>query len=236
MIHIKKGTPPKGLLDYKKSPHAVYSPPSDVKEIWRDALLKEQGNLCAYTMERIEPGFMWEDNKPTNRPKVKLEHINPQNGDKDNDLNHFNVVAVCNGNEGDVQKNQYADTRKGEDSLDRRLHPTNLDIEKLIKYRPNGEIFTNIQELNVQIDDNIALTVSKKRSILNLNYKNLRDGRKYTYEAVKIKLKKADWAISAINSEIKRFESLDKNNKRLEFCGYVLYFLRKEYKLRTQRN
>jgi uncharacterized protein (TIGR02646 family) len=233
MIHIKKGSPPKVLLDYKKSPYAVYSPPSDIKEIWRDTLLEEQGFLCAYTMERIEPGII---SGTKNSPKVKLEHLNPQNGDKDNDLNHSNVVAVCNGNEGELPKNQYADTRKGEDLLDRRLHPTNSDIEKLIKYRPNGEIFTTIQELDAQIDDNTALTISKKRSILNLNYKNLRDGRKSTYDAVKIKLTKADWAIPAINSEIKRFESLDKNNKRLEFCGYVLYFLRKEYKLRTQRN
>lgn len=233
MIHIKKNTPPKALLDYKKSPHAIYSPPSDIKEIWRDALLAEQGYLCAYTMERIEPGII---SGTKNSPKVKLEHITPENGDKDNDLNHYNVIAVCNGNEGEKPKNQYADTRKGNEILDRRLHPTNEDIEKLIKYRPNGEVFTDIPELNSQIDDNIAEQLVKKPSILNLNYKNLRDGRKYTYEAVKIKLKKADWAVSAINSEIKRFESLDKNNKRLEFCDYVLYFLRKEYKRRILIN
>jgi uncharacterized protein (TIGR02646 family) len=228
MIYIKKGNAPKKLSDYKKSPDAVYPPPKDVKEKWRDTLLEEQGYLCAYTMERVEPGLISDSNKP----KVKLEHINPQNGDKNNDLSHKNVVAVCNGNEGESPKNQYADTRKGEDLLDRRLHPTNSDIEKIICYRPNGEIFTGIRELDMQLTDDDK---EHRLSVLNLNYKTLRDAREGAYEAVKIRLNKKNWSLSAINDEIKRFESLH-NNKRLAFCGFVLYRLRKDYNQRLKRD
>lgn len=227
MIYIKKGQSPKKLSDYKKSPHAVYSPPSNVKEVWCNTLLKEQGYLCAYTMERIEAGLIADSNKP----KVKLEHLKPQNGNKHNDLAHKNVVAVCNGNEGEPPKNQYADTRKGENLLDRRLHPTNTDIEKIICYRPNGEIFTGVYDLDIQLDD------EKKQglSVLNLNFKTLRDARKGAYEAVKIRLNKKNWSLSAINDEIKRFESLH-DNRRLAFCGFVLYRLRKDKHQRLKKD
>lgn len=226
MIYITKRNPPKKLSDYKKKPDAVYPPPSDVKEVWRNTLLEEQGYLCAYTMERIEHGLI----AGSNMPKVKLEHLNPQDGSKDNDLSHTNVVAVCNGNEGYPREYQYADTRKLERLLDRRLHPTNIDIEKIIRYRPNGEIFTGIDELDIQLDDD------KKQglSVLNLNLKTLRDARKSAYDAVKIRLNKKNWTLSAINAEIKHFESFH-DNKRLPFCGFVLYMLKKEYNQRSKR-
>ena len=121
-------------------------------------------------------------------------------------------------------KEQYADTRKKESKLDRRLHPTNPDIEKIIRYRRNGEIYTDVPELNAALFDQD----DRPTSTLNLNYQTLVKGREGVWDAVKRQLGKAEWTLSAIQKQIKVFESLD-NGRKKAFCGFALYFLRKEY-------
>jgi len=222
MMYIRKGAPPKVLDDYKKAPNASFDGlPSAVKDAWRDSLLQEQGWLCAYTMQSIEPGLI----SGSNKSKVKLEHIEPQNNTKQNDLSHANVVAVCNGNEGFDPKDQYADTRKGQGILDRRLHPTNPAIENIILYRRNGEIYTGVPGLDEQLFD----LDDRPSSKLNLNYKTLLDGRKGAYEAVKHRLDKKDWSLPALSEAIRLFENPDRQGRKIAFCGFVLYLLRKKY-------
>ena len=115
MKYIQKGSVPKELTAYLKTPGASYDG-CPYKEEWSKVLLKEQGYLCAYTLRRIKLG------------ELKKEHLNPQNGTIKNDLSYKNIVAVCKGNEGYKPEYTYADTRKGNQELDKRLYPTNPKI------------------------------------------------------------------------------------------------------------
>lgn len=57
MIEVKKGPEPKGLLQYRLTPHATYAAmPSVLKQEMIESLLSEQGYICAYCMKRIESG------------------------------------------------------------------------------------------------------------------------------------------------------------------------------------
>lgn len=51
MKYIKKGKPPKSLIDYKRTPDATYEGCN--KDDIRICLIAEQGAICAYCMGRI---------------------------------------------------------------------------------------------------------------------------------------------------------------------------------------
>jgi len=225
MIYIPKGSCPKALIDYKKKPGANYDFDGDTtnaKEQWRNCLLEEQGYLCAYTMMQIKYGFTKENTRT-----VRLEHLERQNNTK-RDLKHSNVVAVCHGNDGKEPKHQYADVRKKCSDLDRRLHPTNKDCEKYIKYQPDGKIYSEECVLDRQLSDWLDSRNILRHSVLNLNYQELLDARVGAYKAVKNKIIKSENKLSEIKKLIKSFQVKDSDGKLKPYCGYILYHLRKE--------
>ena len=57
MLLIKKGQEPNSLTEYKKEPNACYEDFRDKDDI-RDALLRDQGYLCAYCVKRIDKSNM----------------------------------------------------------------------------------------------------------------------------------------------------------------------------------
>lgn len=63
MIWIQKKEEPPSLTQYKKQPFAYYDGYKNKEEL-RQALLRDQGYLCAYCMRRIE----------NNRESMKIEH------------------------------------------------------------------------------------------------------------------------------------------------------------------
>ena len=170
MKYIEKSAKrPKGLIPYLKQAEITptYADCPFLDE-WSDILLEEQGYLCAYTMMRIQKG----------RGNMKREHIIPQNGTPGNDLDHQNLVAVCMGNEGCPPERQYADTKKGNHLL-KRLTPMQPTCEQLLKYRRNGEIYSDDKEAEGDIKD-----------ILNLNYEELVANRRAAWNAVQRRLDK----------------------------------------------
>lgn len=66
MIYIRKGTEPRSLTEYRNQPGATYEGYRE-KDALRDALLEEQGYICAYCMRRIS------------KEKMKIEHWKAQN-------------------------------------------------------------------------------------------------------------------------------------------------------------
>lgn len=136
MIYIKKSSPPSEFINFvKKTPDVHFDDlPSDIKDILRKSLLKEQGSLCAYCMSRI-----YDD-----RTKTKIEHYEARNSD--NELDYSNLLAVCTGNlAGNSSHHQHCDTKKGE----RKLHidPQNYEHISMISYKPDGTIFVRDNEI-----------------------------------------------------------------------------------------
>src|SRR5690606_4757453 len=92
---------PTELRNYRIStPNATYKGyidtiKDDNKERYplREALLKEQGYICAYCMGYIS---ILERNE-NGKPKIEVEHFKPQSKYPNLDLRYENLLGVCNG-------------------------------------------------------------------------------------------------------------------------------------------
>ncbi len=233
MKFIQKGRPPKSLVEFAKKKFATYNGIGFPGEEWSTKLLQEQGYLCAFTMKRI---------KKTGLGNMKRAHIIPQNGTKEVDLNHNNVVACCMGNEGKPPKATYADTRQKNKPL-LYISPLSHNCEILIKYRKNGEITCDNEELRNELVDEPSRDYFG--SLLNLNHRDLVEGRVGVFNAVvrmlnktgkKVKWKNTpDWRIEDIEQWIKAYSTRDRESKFYEYCNYVIFRLKKEHKWRIRK-
>jgi uncharacterized protein (TIGR02646 family) len=207
MISIVKDREPTSLQQYRLQPNAEYdgSQFTPVKTDIRTQLLKEQGYLCAYCMQRIV------DHQFT----TKVEHWHCQNNYPNEQLRYTNMLAVCLGN---TQGCLRCDTKKA--NYDIKYNPSEPThrIASKIKYS-GGKIESTDAEFNIQLND-----------ILGLNCTRLVENRKATIEAVRIVLsKKAGTRTQAeINTFIDAWSSIDINGHKKEYCGVALYFLNKK--------
>ena len=143
MISVVKGGEPKALTearrDIRNTPDAPFDYSSLQGENKRkvlEALVVEQGHLCAYCMCRIGT-----DNSP-----ATIEHIIPQhptslNPDDGLSLSYKNMLAVCDGRNGAT-----CDKRRGNRPL--TVNPTKPETLASIIYQRDGTIRSN----NLEID------------------------------------------------------------------------------------
>ena len=157
MKRILKGNEPASLVEHRASQHASYANlnNNDV----RTSLLVEQGNLCCYCMRRIP-----ESGKT---PGSKIEHFLCQEDHKGEELNYKNMLLACLGNEGSPKRLRTCDSFKGSTTLSVNPSDNARNIEDLIVYKANGEIYSTDNQLNSDLD-----------SVLNLNVKSLKDNQK----------------------------------------------------------
>jgi len=210
MKAIKKAKEPASLLAHRKNSHANYDNYSK-KDDLRDSLVKEQGYICCYCMQRIS----------SNAEKMKIEHHQPQKKYPDLQLDYQNLLASCKGNDGDSKHlPRHCDTSKGEQEITINPADKSKNCETLIKYKNNGLIYSDDPIINRELND-----------ILNLNTPILVNNRKAIIDQVKkeiinIKGKKAGWSFSDIKTQIQKYESKT-NGKYRTFCQIVIYFLKK---------
>lgn len=138
----------------------------------RNSLLKEQGYLCCYCMRRI-PQNLTQDEISKNTPDCKIEHFLCQTLHPNLELNYDNLLIACHGNHGYSRHLQTCDTHKLNNSF--CINPANSlrNIESLLKYNANGEIFSDDPQLN-----------SDLKNVLNLNNQTLCRIRKKYYEDI----------------------------------------------------
>lgn len=94
----------------------------------RDALIKEQGGICCYCMKKIDVN------------SSHIEHFFPKEHFRDIDLSYDNLFASCNGEGSNVIYDEYCGHRKGEWWRQDMLSPSDMEVEKVFKYLPNGKI------------------------------------------------------------------------------------------------
>ena len=123
MIYIEKSTEPLSLFLYRKHSNACYADlPADVKNDIRSSLLKEQGYICAYCMNRID------DNHGT-----KIEHFKPQTHFKQDALNYSNMLLCCMGEyHSNNEKQLTCDSQKKDRTLN--INPCNKSQMDNISY------------------------------------------------------------------------------------------------------
>jgi uncharacterized protein (TIGR02646 family) len=210
MKHIHKGTQPPSLLKYRKQFDATYENYREKDEL-REALLKEQGYICCYCMRRITEGH------------TKIEHWKPQTKYPALQLDYHNLLAACNGNEGEPKELQHCDTQKGDAEI--VIHPADSqkNCEDFIKYRNNGEIYSDDPEINQDLNDT-----------LNLNLQALVENRKRTYKGVigeitRIRGGNVAWSVTDVKKNIRDYENKGSDGKYKPYCNMVVYLLKKRF-------
>lgn len=208
MISITKGKEPTSLLQYRLQPNAVYdgSGFTPVKADIRTQLLKEQGYLCAYCMQRIV------DNQFT----TKVEHWHCQDNYPNEQLSYANLLVVCSGN---TQGSLHCDTKKGNDDILYNPSVATHRIESKIKYSTGGKIESIEASFNQQLNN-----------ILGLNCTRLVENRKAIVDAVRQGLNKRQGTrtLDELNTLIDTWSSFDAQGYKKPYHGVALYFLKKK--------
>lgn len=202
MRKIDKGREPKEWIEKKCTPGVDYNAIPELK----NALLDEQGYLCAYCMQRISEDTM------------KVEHIKPRSKNKELTFTYNNLVACCKGGEGYSEDMQHCDTKKGNTEIS--IDVFNDDDIKTISYSSRtGEIKSSSTEYYNDINN-----------ILNLNCSYLKGQRKSVLDGVIDALgKKSDRKKSSIKKEYNKYFNKDKEGKYKPYCGIVLWFLGRKF-------
>lgn len=199
---------PRSLKEHRSTPGATYNDCN--KEDIRLALLKEQGYLCAYCMQRID-----ETLGKNGMPVTRIEHYEAQksNAGEDLQMNYLNMLGVCSGDRGLSEDLLHCDKSRRNASL--TIDPRQKDCEQHIHYSPNGRIYSNKVDVHNDLD-----------KILNLNTPYLKNGRKAAMNIANKNLKA--WKEGDIKQAIKKWEQLNKQGKYQEFCQAAIYYLQKK--------
>lgn len=162
MIPIVKGREPEALVAAKRTirntPDATFCYESlrgDSKREVLEALLVEQGHLCAYCMCRIG----------TEGHTATIEHLIPQHPDDsaangELSLSYRNMVAVCDGRGGAT-----CDKRRGNRSL--MVDPAKRHTLETIYYHRDGRI--DAEDKSIQHDIQSTLGLNDARTNLCAN-------------------------------------------------------------------
>ncbi len=214
MKYIQKNlkNEPASLKEKRSTPGAAFDDCN--KDDIRKALLKEQGSICAYCMQRIDNTF---DEKGL--AITKIEHYQAKSGDNLLQLNYLNMLAVCRGNEGEAKHLQHCDTAKANSSI--TVNPMKTNCESQIGYESSGEIFS----VNKTIHKDLV-------EVLKLNNQRLVELRKEAIKTARIAMmgskgKKQTWSESDLKAEIKRWLQLS-DEKYEPFCMAAVNYLQRK--------
>ncbi|MFN0034568.1 MAG: hypothetical protein ACKVUS_05830 [Saprospiraceae bacterium] len=195
---------------------------------WQEALLKEQGYICAYCMKRISTDR--ETGKGA-KPKIEIEHYFSRETRPSLQLVWRNMLGVCNGNHGLKPHCDKADGGKnpqgvfirgkihGEVAL-ARLNPlSRQDSEDLLTYSLSGEIKSTTGNPEVEDDLNFRL---------NLNDEKLMGYRKDQIDLAKKRLEirypNGQWTQIAFDREIE-FWLASENGMLKPYFKAIVWFL-----------
>lgn len=204
MIQINKGIEPVEWSAKKASPgFTEYEPIAEL----RDALLIEQGYICAYCMRRI----------PAKDVKVdatsKIEHIKSQEDRPDLQLKYSNMAICCPGNLNDEA---HCDKLKGRRSISFNLYDSSL--QKSISYSTkDGKIQSNRLDWYTEIE-----------TILNLNHSFLKLNRKNALEGVVFAIQSIGWNDAFLKRKLNEWSNPNAEGKMKEYCGIVIWYLNKK--------
>lgn len=203
MITINKGLEPVQWTERKATPGFVYEA---IPEL-RDALLEEQGYICAYCMRRIPVKDINVDTAS------KIEHIKSQEERDDLKLIYANMAICCPGN---LNNEPHCDKLKGGNSVSFNLHTQAL--KQSIGYNSKDG---NIKSSNAGWNDEM-------NRLLNLNHPLLKMNRRDKLAGVVAALNSINWNPAFIKRKHREWSRRDGEGKMNEFCGIVIWYLEKK--------
>jgi uncharacterized protein (TIGR02646 family) len=178
----------------------------------RHALLKEQGHICCFCMQRV--GLR----------NMKIAHWDPQSVNPHRSMDWTNLMAACLGGDGDREAVKHCDTAQGDTPI--KLNPVDRAqrCDRLVRYTVDGRIWSENAEINKDID-----------KTLNLNNAALVKKRAAVWSAFvtrmeKIKSRGGQWLPEVVEQELEEWLRCDKQGMMREFCQVVIYHLEKKLK------
>lgn len=207
MIRIIKTREPRSWTEHRLTDGAQYEASSDL----RDALLADQGYLCAYCMRRIPT-----QDKGTTET-TRIEHIIPQSKISiEEAMDYRNMVICCPGAmESTSEKECHCDRHKGENPIS--FTPLDPNFINTLSYKTDGSITST----NTIYDQEI-------NNVLNLNLEILKANRKAVRNQLITLLGKNDWKKGDIEKVLRIYSEKDKDGKKKEYSGVVISYLTKK--------
>ncbi len=198
-----------------------------LKNIVRAALVKEQGGICCYCMQRLKEN------------KTVIEHFKPQsihtgeNNTTDLRTDYTNLFASCDGGKKTSTANLYCDNnkKKSELSVLKNLSTTGFNTQKrTFTYNRNFKIHSKNTALKKEIE-----------TVLNLNCLHLVNKRKGVWNSITRDLRNKagikNWEDSKKPAVLDLAKELrDKHKKRNKdglfypFCEMIVYRLERKFK------
>lgn len=167
MIEIKKGTEPAGLRELRDRAAAMGLSPEEayntlrgsLKDGVRDALISEQGQLCAYCMCKIPRDDVDADIAP-----IVIEHYVPRNPadgrDTGQGLDYQNLLAVCNGNRARKGRHRFidltCDAHRGNTEF-KKVNPCKKETLLSITYTLDGKIDSSDPDVKYDLENTLNL-------------------------------------------------------------------------------
>lgn len=189
----------------------------------KNALLKEQGYLCAYCMGHISLEL-----NEQNKPKIEVEHFDSQELKLALSVTYHNLLGVCNGASvtyPEKEQLHHCDKTKGDEGKMngkvrlRKLDPRSINCEKLIKYDLMGKIMAVNEDTLVNDDLN---------KVLNLNNKALQNARKTVLDNAKNEMIKEkpiqQWNKTFLQKHLEKWLSM-KDGNFPRYCMIAVWFI-----------
>lgn len=206
MKKIIKQSEPRSLVEHRSQANANYDNYPD-KDKLRESLLKEQGYICCYCMSRIK------------LDEMKIEHWQPQTKYISRQLDYRNLLGACMGKQGARPQKQHCDTRKGDSEITINPIEGDKNCENLIRYRPDGEIYSIDTSINRDLNET-----------LNLNLEFLKKNRKAALDVVLDQLRKkfpnTTWTTNIRQKVINELSDKDVNGYYSEYCQIAIWYLK----------
>lgn len=203
MIRINKAIEPQAWILYRNTDGVSYQ----AIPALREALLAEQGYICAYCMRRIPTKD--ENNTETSR----IEHVQSRENHPERQLDYTNMVICC---PGFMNSTEHCDKSKGR--LDISFTPVNTEIEAYLSYSTkDGTIKSSDAQWDKEINE-----------ILILNNPLLRYNRNQTLEGIRIVLERKKWRKTELQTKLAEWQEKDSEGKLKPYCGIVLWYLSKK--------
>ena len=205
MMYIHKGDIPPVFRECRKNYKHFDELHGDTKDSMKEILIEEQGGICAYCMGRIKL------NTST------IEHYiprNDKNGDPSKSLDYDNLMAVCKNGRNDKTRARQCDVSR--DNVKLHIDPRNKDHIRRIKYKNDGEIYTDDNTQNNDLDN-----------VLNLNNAFLKRNRKTAWERALMEMSKkktGSWSREFVEKQLKFY---NEQKIRSEYAGVIIYWLNK---------
>lgn len=200
-------------------------PKNEVKSV----LIREQKGLCAYCMRRIRMDA-----------HSRVEHLVPLSIDKEGAIDYNNMLGVCDGGEKIMGRQGHilcCDAHKRETEIN--ISPLNKVQMDKIAYRPDGFIYTNPQNAEMEKDINETLLLNGIRkadgSVRDTSTEILK-GRRDAYDRASLMMEKLNRSGKCTSAAVKRImDNLKDREECEEYVGVKLYYFRKKYESLVRR-